>query len=80
VNPQKDQAKVEEICQLIGEELSAYQIAEPFDKIISILDPKWVELIPASYVLDRQGKIGARIIGSRSIHNLENSIRVALGK
>jgi thiol-disulfide isomerase/thioredoxin len=44
------------------------------DGMVSVVDPAWNELLPTSYVIDRAGKVRARIQGGKSGAEFEAAV------
>ncbi|MFM8518077.1 MAG: TlpA disulfide reductase family protein [Nevskiaceae bacterium] len=48
------------------------------DELASVIDPAWNEVVPTTYILDRQGKIVVRIQGKKSLNEFREAVRKAL--
>lgn len=48
------------------------------DELASVIDPAWNEVVPTTYVIDRSGKIAARIQGKKSIEEFRAVIKKSL--
>ena len=48
------------------------------DSMVSVLDPAWNEILPTSYVLDRNGKVAAILQGGKSGEQFAAKIRPLL--
>jgi glutathione peroxidase-family protein len=48
------------------------------DELASVIDPAWNEVVPTTYILDRQGKIVARLQGKKSLGEFREAVRKAL--
>lgn len=44
------------------------------DSLVSVIDPAWNELLPTSYILDRRGKVRARLQGGKPGAEFEKAI------
>jgi hypothetical protein len=42
--------------------------------MVSVVDPAWNELLPTSYVIDRDGKVRARIQGGKTGEEFEAAV------
>jgi len=60
-------------------DFSTYVSLEPdMDRIVSVVDPFWNEILPTSYVLARDGSIAQRIQGGSSAEAFSAAIRPLL--
>ena len=41
------------------------RLTPDMDRMVSVVDPAWNELLPTSYIIDRHGKVAARIQGGK---------------
>lgn len=48
------------------------------DELASVVDPAWNEVVPTTYILDRQGKVVVRIQGKKSREEFRAAIAKAL--
>lgn len=48
------------------------------DELASVVDPAWNEVVPTTYILNRQGKVVVRIQGKKSIEEFRAAIAKAL--
>jgi thiol-disulfide isomerase/thioredoxin len=48
------------------------------DELASVIDPAWNEVVPTTYILDRQGKVVARLQGKKSLGEFREAVRKAL--
>jgi len=48
------------------------------DELASVIDPSWNEVVPTTYILDRQGKVVKRIQGKKSLAEFREAVRKAL--
>lgn len=48
------------------------------DELASVIDPAWNEVVPTTYVLDRTGKVRARIQGKKSFAELKAAVQAVL--
>jgi thiol-disulfide isomerase/thioredoxin len=44
------------------------------DYLVSVIDPAWNEVVPTTYILDRQGKVKSRIQGKKSAEEFKAEI------
>ncbi len=44
------------------------------DAMVSVLDPAWNEVLPTSYVVDRNGRVAARLQGGKSRAEFEEAV------
>lgn len=56
------------------------RLTPDMDAMVSVLDPAWNELLPTSYVLDRQGKVRARLQGGKPMAEFEAAVLPVLGE
>jgi thiol-disulfide isomerase/thioredoxin len=62
-------------------EFSSYQNLEyEMDKIVSVIDPAWNEILPTSYVLAADGTVAELIQGARTKAEFRASIEAALAE
>lgn len=47
------------------------------DYLVSVIDPAWNEVVPTTYVLDRQGKLKKRIQGKKSLAEFKADVIAA---
>jgi thiol-disulfide isomerase/thioredoxin len=50
------------------------------DAMVSVVDPAWNEVLPTSYVVDRTGRVAARLQGGKPAAEFEAAIVPLLGK
>jgi len=50
------------------------------DATVSVLDPAWNEVLPTSYVVDRYGRVAARLQGGKSRADFEEAVLPLLAK
>lgn len=50
------------------------------DATVSVLDPAWNEVLPTSYVVDRHGRVAARLQGGKSRADFEEAVLPLLAK
>jgi thiol-disulfide isomerase/thioredoxin len=48
------------------------------DELASVVDPTWNEVVPTTYIIDRQGKVAKRIQGKKSAAEFRAMIQKAL--
>jgi thiol-disulfide isomerase/thioredoxin len=48
------------------------------DELASVVDPAWNEVVPTTYIIDRQGKVSKRIQGKRSAEEFRTLIKKSL--
>lgn len=48
------------------------------DELVSVVDPAWNELVPTTYVLDREGRVIERLQGRKTPEHLQAVIERAL--
>lgn len=48
------------------------------DELASVVDPAWNEVVPTTYLLDRQGKVARRIQGKKSVQEFRTEIEKLL--
>ncbi len=48
------------------------------DSLVSVVDRAWNEVLPTSYVLDREGRVAARLQGGKPAEEFEAAIRPLL--
>ncbi|MBU3670984.1 MAG: TlpA family protein disulfide reductase [Sinobacteraceae bacterium] len=48
------------------------------DELASVIDPAWNEVVPTTYILDRQGKVVVRVQGKKSLNEFREAVRKAL--
>jgi thiol-disulfide isomerase/thioredoxin len=48
------------------------------DELASVIDPAWNEVVPTTYIVDRQGKPVARLQGKKSLAEFREALRKAL--
>lgn len=48
------------------------------DELASVIDPAWNEVVPTTYILDRQGKVVVRIQGKKALNEFREAVRKAL--
>ena len=48
------------------------------DELASVIDPAWNEVVPTTYILDRQGKVVARLQGKKSLDEFRKAVGKAL--
>lgn len=44
------------------------------DSLVSVVDPAWNEVLPTSYLLDREGRVAARLQGGKPAEEFEAAI------
>jgi len=44
------------------------------DELASVIDPTWNEVVPTTYLIDRDGKVARRIQGKKSIEEFRDAI------
>ena len=52
--------------------------APDMDSVVSVVDPAWNELLPTTYLIDRNGKVVKRIQGKRSREQFRAEIEALL--
>lgn len=50
------------------------------DAMVSVVDPAWNEVLPTSYVVDRNGRVAAQLQGGKSAAEFEAAILPLLAK
>lgn len=50
------------------------------DAMVSVLDPAWNEVLPTSYLIDRNGRVAGRVQGGKSRGEFEAAILPLLGR
>ena len=59
--------------------LATYLQTEPdSDKFVSVVDPAWAEIMPTNYLLDRTGKVHAKLTGGKSYAEFEAALKPLL--
>jgi thiol-disulfide isomerase/thioredoxin len=59
--------------------LATYLQTEPApDKFVSVLDNAWAEIMPTNYLLDRSGKVRAKLTGGKSYAEFEAALKPLL--
>jgi thiol-disulfide isomerase/thioredoxin len=48
------------------------------DELASVIDPAWNEVVPTTYIIDRTGKVRARIQGKKSLEEFKAAAVAAL--
>ena len=48
------------------------------DTLVSVVDPAWNELLPTTYLIDRDGKVAKRIQGKRSLEAFRTEVAALL--
>jgi thiol-disulfide isomerase/thioredoxin len=48
------------------------------DALASVIDPAWNEVVPTTYILDRSGKVRARIQGKKTLEEFKTAVRQVL--
>lgn len=48
------------------------------DKFVSVVDQAWAEIMPTNYLLDRQGKLHAKLTGGKSYAEFETVLKPLL--
>jgi thiol-disulfide isomerase/thioredoxin len=48
------------------------------DELASVIDPAWNEVVPTTYVIDRNGKVHTRIQGKKSLEEFKAAALAAL--
>jgi hypothetical protein len=43
-----------------------------------VIDPAWNEVVPTTYILDRSGKVRARIQGKKTLEEFKTAVRQVL--
>lgn len=73
-----DPADLAAAKKLLGERgpgLRGYlQTESEQDKFVSVIDPAWAEIMPTSFVLDREGKLRATLTGGKSLTEFETVV------
>lgn len=54
------------------------RLAPDMDGMVSVIDPAWNELLPTSYVLDRQGVVKSRLQGGKTASEFEAAVKDVL--
>lgn len=54
--------------------------APDMDAMVSVVDPAWNEVLPTSYLIDREGRVAARLQGGKSRAEFEAAILPLLGR
>lgn len=52
--------------------------AGELDELASVIDPAWNEVVPTTYVIDRAGRVRARIQGKKSIEEFRAAVEAVL--
>ena len=61
-------------------EFRTYRSLEPYmNTMVSVIDPAWNEIMPTSYVLDREGNVVETLFGGQSYEVFEQAVIEALG-
>jgi peroxiredoxin len=47
------------------------------DRLISVIDPAWNEVVPTTYIVGRDGKVKTRIQGKKSLDEFKAAVRAA---
>ncbi len=50
------------------------------DATVSVIDPAWNEVLPTSYLVDREGRVAARLQGGKSRADFEAAVLPLLAK
>lgn len=59
--------------------LATYLQIEPStDKFVSVVDKAWAEIMPTNYLLDRTGKVQAKLTGGKSYAEFEAALKPLL--
>lgn len=56
------------------------RVTPDMDSMVSVIDPAWNELLPTSYVIDREGKVRERIQGGKPRAEFQAAIMPLLGE
>ncbi len=48
------------------------------DELASVIDPTWNEVVPTTYLIDRNGKVARRIQGKKSLAEFRDAIKPIL--
>jgi thiol-disulfide isomerase/thioredoxin len=71
--------RVEKVWQERGAGLPAFlQTENSWDKFVSVIDPAWAEIMPTSFVLDREGRLKATLTGGKKFEEFEAAIKPLL--
>ena len=58
---------------------SSWLSAEPdMDALVSVVDPAWNEVLPTSYVIDRDGRVVRRLQGGKPAEEFDAAVAAAL--
>ena len=56
-------------------EWDTYQRAEvDMDRLVSVVDPAWNEVLPTSYLIDRRGNVSKVLFGGKSYEDFEAAL------
>jgi thiol-disulfide isomerase/thioredoxin len=50
------------------------QVERDPDRFVSVIDPAWADIMPTSYILDREGKLRATLTGGKKFQDFESEI------
>ena len=78
-DPSPGAAQVEQFRKKYFPAFLTYARSGPeMDELASVIDPAWNEVVPTTYILDRQGKPVARLQGKKSLAEFREAVRKAL--
>ncbi len=74
-DPEVLETKVKPFVKDRAPSFAIYQIKHTqSDKLVSVLDPAWDEIIPTTYVLDQKGELSVKLVGRRSYEQFEEAV------
>lgn len=47
-------------------------------EIMTLVDDEWLEIVPVTYLIDREGKVAERLVGSRALRKVEKKLPAVL--
>jgi hypothetical protein len=78
-DPSPGAAQVEQFRSKYFPAFMTYARTGPeMDELASVIDPAWNEVVPTTYILDRQGKPVARLQGKKSLDEFRAALDKAL--
>lgn len=74
--PDELESKVRPFVKARAPAFTTYHCSEsPADKLISVLDPSWSDIVPTSYILDTEGTLKATLQGRKPFEVFEAAIQ-----
>ncbi len=78
-DPTPDAREVEEFRRRYFPALRTFARGDgELDELASVIDPAWNEVVPTTYILDRSGKVRARIQGKKTLEEFKAAVRQVL--